>query len=53
MILSTPNYIITYRAINPRGEWEDGTILSPNDDIVPTLERDGYRKVEILGVRES
>ena len=53
MILATPNYIVTYRAINPRGEWEDATVLSPEKDIVPILERDGYRKVEILGARES
>ena len=53
MILATPNYVVTYRAINPRGEWEDATVLSPEKDLVSTLERDGYRKIEIQGVKAS
>lgn len=41
MILSTPNFIITYRAINKRGQQEDGVVLSSAQDLAPILERDG------------
>ena len=51
MILSTPNYIITYRGISKKGQPEDGVMLSPTQDLEAALKRDGYKNVEILGVR--
>jgi hypothetical protein len=51
MILSTPNYIITYHAINKRGQQEDAVVLSSTKDLAPILERDGYKQVEIIEVR--
>ena len=51
MILSTPNYIIAYHAINKRGQQEDGVVLSSTQDLAPVLERDGYKDIEIIEVR--
>lgn len=51
MILSTPNYTITYHAINKKGQQEDAVVLSSTKDLAPILERDGYKQVEIIEVR--
>ena len=51
MILSTPNYTITYRAVNKRGQTEDAVVLSSTKDLEPVLSRDGYRDIEIIEVR--
>ena len=48
MILSTPNHVITYTAINAKGQKEEGTILSPIQDCKEIMEGDGYRNVNIL-----
>ena len=51
MIVATPNYVITYHAINKKGQHEDGVMLSPVQDLDKALARDGYKSIEILGVR--
>ena len=52
MIQASPgNYVIAYRAINPKGEWEDAVVLSPEKDLAPVLERNGYRNVEVQSAR--
>jgi hypothetical protein len=51
MIVATPSYIITYQAINPKGQKEDGVMLSPVQDLAPVLLRAGYKSVEIIEVR--
>ena len=48
MILSTPNHVITYTAINAKGQKEEGTILSPIQDCKEVMEGEGYRNVNIL-----
>lgn len=53
MIQSTPSFIITYRALNHHGEWEDGTALSPVPDYSKYLKSLGYRNIEILGARQK
>jgi len=51
MILSTPNHVITYTAINAKGQKEEGTKLSPAKDPTEAMERSGYRKIEILSAK--
>jgi hypothetical protein len=51
MIVATPNYIVTYRGINKKGQLEDGVMLSPVHDIDKALARDGYKNIEIVNVR--
>lgn len=53
MILSSPGFIITYRAINRRGQWEYGTVASPEKDYAAVLEREGYTKIQIVRVKCS
>ncbi len=48
MILETPNYIVSYKALNAHSHHEEGTILSPVKDHTEAMERIGYRKIEIL-----
>lgn len=48
MIYSTPNYVISYEAINARNQKEEGTILSPIQDCKEVMEGEGYRNVKIL-----
>ena len=48
MIQSTPNYIVSYEAINARNQKEEGTILSPIQDCTEVMEGEGYRKIKIL-----
>lgn len=51
MILETPNYIISYKALNAHSHHEEGTILSPVKDPTEAMDRSGYRKIEILSVK--
>ena len=48
MIQSTPNYVISYEAINARNQKEEGTILSPVQDCKEVMEKEGYRNINIL-----
>jgi len=48
MILSTPNYVISYEAINALNQKEEGTILSPIQDCKEVMEGEGYRNVNVL-----
>ncbi len=51
MIQSTPNHVISYTAINAKGQKEEGTILSPVKNPTEAMERSGYRKIEILSAK--